>query len=138
MLRIKEILFSGLVLSSLVILNVSHGSEYPPIDGLPGIPLHDTREELNIEGITRKHVDLDRKAGEGKRMLVVPTNRSDNSSANRMSPPKVTYKHFCANGYLFMMFIISYGWDHNTGKAQKIETQIKQIFDKNGRGIQCR
>lgn len=138
MLRFKEILFSSLVVSSLLILNRSHGLEYPGIDGLPGVPLHDTREELNIEGITRKHIDVDRKAGENKRMLVVPTNKSDDSSTNRMSPPKVTYKHFCANGYLFMMFIISYGWDSNIGKAQKIETQIKQMFDKNGRGIQCR
>lgn len=102
-----------------------------------GFPIDDARPEIDLSVIPRKHNDLDRKPG-SPRIEVLPTPKDSQNETRHMSPPNVTYKHYCVNGYFYIMFIVSYGWDPTTGRAERIETHIQQQFDRMGRAITCK
>lgn len=98
---------------------------------LPSIEL-DSRD-LDVGDIRVKR-DRNRKPRE--QLEVLPRLKNDNSK--HMSPPNVSYKYYCVNKYLYVMFIITYGWNPETGTAERIETQLQQQFDRNGRAVMCR
>lgn len=99
--------------------------------------VEDVRPEIDLNIVPRKHTDVERKAG-SQRMEVLPTPKSNSNESRYMSPPNVTYKTYCINGYVYNMFIVSFGWNPDNGTAQRVETHIQQQFDKYGRGIQCK
>lgn len=99
--------------------------------------INDVRPDIDLNVIPRKHSDMERKAGTQNKLEVIPTPKTSTNESRHMSPPNVTYKTYCINGYVYIMFIVSYGWDPSTGTAIRIETHFKQQFDKYGRGIPC-
>lgn len=55
-----------------------------------------------------------------------------------MSPPDIVYKPLCVSGYIYIMFIVRYGWLPDRNQAEKIDTQMRQLFDKYGKGVPCK
>lgn len=101
--------------------------------GLPN-PLED-RLELDLE--RPKNTTTERKVdSRNLKQEVYPRSEQDNSQPH-MSPPNVTHKLYCVNGYVFVLITVYYGWNPDIGKAVKIETHFQQQFDKHGRGIPC-
>lgn len=109
-------------------------------DGINSInpDIEDTRQEIDLNIMPRKHTDAERKVDSSVKFDTLSMHKGTNSNVVSMSPPNVTYKHYCVNGYLYIMFILSYGWNPETGKADRIETQIQQQFNKYGRAILCK
>lgn len=108
---------------SMFAIGVSYGSERPEID-LTSLEKNTTAE---------RKVD-----SRNLKMEVYPTPRNVTNETKHMSPPNLTHKLYCINGYLYVMVFVSYGWDPNTGRAEKVETHFIQQFDRQGRGVLCK
>lgn len=96
------------------------------------------RPEIDLTSL-EKNTTAERKVdSRNLKMEVYPTPRNVTNETKHMSPPNLTHKLYCINGYLYVMVFVSYGWDPNTGRAEKVETHFIQQFDKQGRGVVCK
>lgn len=102
------------------------------------IPFVSERPELDLSSL-EKNTTAERKVdSRNLKMEVYPTPRNVTNETKHMSPPNLTHKLYCINGYLYVMVFVSYGWDPNTGRAEKVETHFIQQFDRQGRGVLCK
>lgn len=96
-------------------------------------------QRLDIDLSTIGNTTAERKVdSRNLKMEVYPTPRNVTNETKHMSPPNLTHKLYCINGYLYVMVFVNFGWDSNTGKAERVETHFMQQFDKYGKGIVCR
>lgn len=95
------------------------------------------KDRLELDFEKERNITTERKVNSRNlKQEVYPRSHNDNNQPH-MSPPNITHKLYCINGYVFVLITVYYGWNPETCKAVKIETHFQQQFDKSGRGVPC-